>query len=263
MSLIYKSLRQLKKEEETKRRRRKVKAPEAVAPGMKKIVLKFLLYISSVILFVFITMFWLRSEIRQIVALTAKEIRGGKVEAVSAEKPKKQTVETKKVLANKLPEIKKVEARELPPLQKKKVRKSRKIAELKGPTLALERHFSRVAKTNQVVLELQSRLVTNVSSGKIDEVKKEIQIISRKLGKKSFYTLKWQGYLALKENNYNKAEALYRQALAINPLDKEARINLALALLGQGKKKEAEKIYKQLRSEYPEDEVVARLGKAF
>jgi hypothetical protein len=38
---------------------------------------------------------------------------------------------------------------------------------------------------------------------------------------------------------------------------------LALALLGQKKRSEAEKIYKQLKSEFPMDEVVAKLGTAF
>ena len=264
MSLIYKSLQQLRKEEETKkRRRRKVQAPEAVAPGMRKIIQKFLLYVSSIALFIFVTVFWLRSEIRQIIDLTAQQVRTGGVQTVSEpDKSKKEQKEEPLVMvSNDLPEVKQVVHNTLPRIKKKK--KTKKAEPLKKPTIALEKHFTRQANKYQALLEVQSILITEVSAGRVDKVKKELTAITKNLGEKSFYRLKWEGYLALKEKNYAEAEALYRKALAKNPLDKEARINLALALLGQKKRSEAEKIYKQLKSEFPMDEVVAKLGTAF
>ncbi|WP_457571677.1 tetratricopeptide repeat protein [Desulfovulcanus sp.] len=264
MSLIYKSLQQLRKEEETKKRRRKIQAPEAVAPGMRKVIQKFLLYVSSIVLFIFITMFWLRSEIRQIIALTAQQVKtSGTVQTISeSDKPKKeQKAKPVVMVSNVLPEVKQVVHNTLPQLKKKK--KTKKVEELKKPTIALEKHFTRQANKNQALLEVQSKLITEVSAGRVEKVKKELTVITKKLGEKSFYRLKWEGYLALKEKNYAEAEALYRKALAKNPMDKEARINLTLALLGQKKRTEAEKIYKQLKSEFPMDEVVAKLGTAF
>jgi tetratricopeptide (TPR) repeat protein len=264
MSLIYKSLQQLRKEEETKKRRRKVQAPEAVAPGMRKVLQKFLLYVSSIALFIFVTMFWLRSEIRQIVALTAQQVRTGSVQTVSEpDKTKKeQKQEPAVMVSNELPKVKQVVHNTLPQIKKKK-KKNKKAEALKKPTFALEKHFTRQANKNQSLLEVQSKLMTEVSAGRVAKVKKDLKIVTKKLGQKSFYRLKWEGYLALKEKKYAEAEALYRKALAKNPLDKEARINLTLALLGQKKRSEAEKIYKQLKSGFPMDEVVAKLGTAF
>jgi len=138
----------------------------------------------------------------------------------------------------------------------------RKI-DLTKPTKALETHFAQKARKNENVLALERKLVQASKTGDLTQSKELLSSMAVEIGKKeSASKYKWEGYLALKEKRYADAENFFRRAVGIRPTDFVSNLNLVYALLGQGKRDDAVRIYRQLIERFPMNERVQDLGKA-
>ncbi|WP_126379030.1 tetratricopeptide repeat protein [Desulfovibrio ferrophilus] len=143
------------------------------------------------------------------------------------------------------------------------VQKQDRKIDLSKPTKALETHFAQKARKNENVLALERKLVQASKSGDLTQSKQLLSSMSVEIGKKeSASKYKWEGYLALQEKRYADAENFFRRAVAIRTTDYVSNINLVYALLGQGKRQDAVRIYRQLIDRYPMNERVQKLGKS-
>ncbi len=268
MSMIYKSLKQVRKEERERKRRPRPVSPEAVAPSYRRVLKRFAGYIILVVVFLWVTMFWLQSEVRRIVAVTAEQVEATTVVRRAAqEQPAQEAIVEQAVVVSEVRPIERmtpiVERRPAPPPPpvvqgpaRTPAPAPRETAELASPNLELERHFSAQALRNNELLTLQRQ--ASLEQKAPMEAAREVE---QRLGPQSMYGLRLSGYEALKEGDFALAEDSFREALSRNPRDKSTRMNLVLALIGQDKLQEARQVYDRLAGEYPLDEQVAALGK--
>lgn len=271
MSVIYKSLKQVRKEEQERKRRPRPISPEAVAPSYQRVLKRFAGYIILAVVFLWVTMFWLQSEVRRIVAVTAEQVEATTVVRRAAQEQPAQEAQgaivEQAVVVSEVRPIQRmtpiVERRPAPPPPPAPATGPARIpapaprepVELVSPNLELERHFSAQALRNNELLSLeQSAALRNQPPA---ELAMEMQ---HRLGAQSMYGLRLGGYEALKAGEFALAEDYFRQSLERNPRDKATRMNLVLALLGQEKRQEARHIHDRLAGDFPMDEQVAKLG---
>lgn len=268
MSMIYKSLKQVRKEERERKRRPRPVSPEAVAPSYQRVLKRFAGYIVLVAVFLWVTMFWLQAEVRRIVAVTAEQVEATTVVRRAAqEQPVQEAVVEQAVVVSEVRPIERmtpiVERRPAPPPPppvqgpaRVSAPAPREPVELVTPTMELERHFSAQALRNNELLTLQRQAALE-QQAPIESAR----AVEQRLGPQSMYGLRLGGYEALKDGDFARAEEYFRQALARNPRDKSTRMNLVLALIGQDKRQEARQMYDRLAGDYPLDEQVAALGR--
>lgn len=120
-------------------------------------------------------------------------------------------------------------------------------------------HFLSRVRTNKAVRELQAEIRASLSSGEFHRAGRALERIAAKLGRSSPFVLKWRGVLALKKQSYARAEEYFLRVVSRSPEDVSARVNLVLALLGQGKKGAARARIRELKEDYPEREAVRKL----
>ncbi len=294
MSVIYKSLKQVRKEDRERKKRPRPVSPEAVAPSYQRILKRFAGYVVLIGIFLWVTMFWLQAEVRRIVAVTAEQVEATTTIRRAQDDPVQQAVAEQAVVVSEVRPIERMapvaERRPAPLPQTRTVVSSpgtapgtvsgsagqavrtapspartparipaplpRQTVELDGPSQELERYFSAQALRNNEILTLERSIVQQHLPTAV-----VAQEMEQRLGPQSMYSLRRGGYEALTEGNYPLAEDFYRQALSRNPRDKDTRMNLVLALIGQDKRQEARQVYDRLVGEYPMDEQVTALGR--
>ena len=267
MSVIYRSLQQLKEKESQRTSRT---TPQAVAPRMSKLVARAGIFLVIFFVLVFSGVYFVRQEVQQITIPPAPDTmardrasslrgRGEAIEKImegdiaAAESPARRTV---KLAQQERPMPRKRLSR-LEPIKKRK-----KPIDLTKPTKALETHFAKQARKNEVVLSLERKLLQSSSSGDLSQSENILSSMSVQIGKReTSIQYKWKGYLALKEKRYADAEEFYRKAIALKPTDYVSNINLVYALMGQGKMSEAVFTYRKLIDRWPMNEKVLKLGK--
>jgi tetratricopeptide (TPR) repeat protein len=288
MSVIYKSLKQVRKEERERKKRPRPVSPEAVAPSYQRILKRFAGYVVLIGIFLWVTMFWLQAEVRRIVAVTAEQVEATATIRRAQEDPVQQAVAEQAVVVSDVRPIERMapvaERRPAPLPQTRTVVSSpggaptgsapapgqiaqpapartpaplpRQTVELDGPSQELERYFSAQALRNNELLTLER----SVEQQQIPTAVAALELEQR-LGPQSMYTLRRGGYEALTEGNFALAEDFFRQALARNPRDKDTRMNLVLTLIAQDKRQEARQMFDRLAGDYPMDEQVVALGR--
>jgi tetratricopeptide (TPR) repeat protein len=263
MSVIYRSLQQLKREEAERNSRQ---APQAVAPRMSKLFLRGLLFLLVFVVLAGSGLYFVQREVTQL-ALPEDPVQSaaGERQAVV-----EKTVEEAATPAEEKP----TEVAQLAPavtqapiVQQRLYREPEpekpKAIDLSKPSRALEQHFAQRAKQNESVLALERTLVQATRRGDGGQSREILDSMSREIGKQESATAyKWEGYLALREKRYAEAEGFFRRAVAIRASDYVSNINLVYALLGQGKRDEAVVIYRKLIDRYPTNDRVVKLGKA-
>lgn len=269
MSVIYRSLQQLKKEEAERTSR---PTPQAVAPRMSNLVVRALLFLLVFGLLVGSGVFFIRQEVQKIplpeepdMPKTAVSTMGGRQQAVE-QIMEGNVAEAETGLVQQLPnqQVQQPQA----PIVKQKLYREPTIAkkaalDMRKPTKALETHFAKKARKNEDVIALERKLVQASKGGDLGRSKELLNNMTTQIGKKeSASKYKWEGYLALKEKRYADAENFFRRAVSIRPSDYVSNINLVYSLLGQGKREEAVRIYRVLLERYPMNERVVKLGKA-
>jgi hypothetical protein len=209
MSMIYKSLKQVRKEELERKRRPRPISPEAVAPGYQQVLKRFAGYIILVAVFIWVTMFWLQAEVRRIVALTAAQVEEAAVEVRRAaqEQPApeamvpEQTVVVSEVrpLERMTPSVERRPAPPLPVAVPARIPApiSQEPVELASPNLELERHFSAQALRNNELLTIERQAAQFQGQPEL-----AAQEIKQRLGPQSMYALRLSAYRALKAHLY-------------------------------------------------------------
>ncbi|NJB67859.1 tetratricopeptide (TPR) repeat protein [Desulfobaculum xiamenense] len=265
MSVIYRSLQQLKKEEAARETRQ---TPQAVAPRMSKLVLRALAYTAVLVLLVGSGLFFIKQEVQQIeippppdlpTAPTAKlQERGAAVEKILEGDISAELARPTRQMDSGIQEPIIKQRLYRPPQEET----AKEAVDLTKPTKALETHFAKRARSNEEVLSLQRKLIQSSETGDLSTSKDLLDKMTTEIGRKESATkYKWEGYLALKEKRYADAENYYRRAVGIRPGDFVSNLNLAYALLGQDKRDEAIGIYRALVERYPMNEKVLQLGR--
>ena len=124
----------------------------------------------------------------------------------------------------------------------------------------LESHFSRLAKRNQEIMYLENSLATAMRTGDTAGARDYLDSLMDTAGENSPAVLKWEGFLALKENRPAEAEDWFRKALGRAPNDVESKYNLIVALMLQNKQSEAQAGFREMAGQHPSDPRIQRLG---
>ncbi len=124
----------------------------------------------------------------------------------------------------------------------------------------LESHFSKLAQRNQEIMYLENSLATAMRSEDISGARDYLDSLMDIAGENSPAVLKWEGFLALKENRPAEAEDWFRRALSRAPNDVESKYNLIVALMLQHKSSEAQAGYREMAGQHPSDPRIQRLG---
>ena len=261
MSVIYRSLQQLKEKEQE--RAATATHPQAVAPRMGKLLGRFALYVLAILVIVGSGVYFISQQVAEVdipdAALNLKARGAGNaVVAVEEAEPKPEPVAPAQLAPQLITE---------PIVKQRLIRKvggdddAAKKLDLTKPTKALEDHFAKQARKNETVISLERKLIQASKSGDLTESREILTSMTSKLGTQDSATkYKWDGYLALKEKRFADAENFYRRALSVKPGDFTSQINLAYSLLGQSKTDESLSIYRQLVDRYPMNERVLKLG---
>jgi tetratricopeptide (TPR) repeat protein len=265
MSVIYRSLQQLRQEEMERVQR---PTPQAVAPRMSKLVLRALLYVGVFVLLVAVGLFLVNREVAQIPVPPPEETfqEGQAVEQQASAEPVESILEDEAEEQAQPRSLVQEERSMAPeaPLVRQRMRRAEPDSEpvdLTKPSMTLERHFAERARQNEALLSLERKMVQSLEAGRMQQSKELLGSMEQKLqAPRSATKFKWEGYMALKQKDFARAEELYRKALSIKPSDFVSRINLVYALSGQGKYDEARKIYRSLADDYPMDDRVLALG---
>lgn len=266
MSVIYRSLQQLKKEEAERTSR---PTPQAVAPKMSNLVARALLFLLVFGLLVGGGVYFIRQEVQKIPLPPEPDMPKTAVSTMTGREKAVEQILEGKVEAEEAPkaQLPNQQIQQQAPIVKQRLFREPKAAkpklDLKKPTKALETHFAKKARKNENVIALERKLVQASKGGDIGRSKELLNTMTTKIGKReSAAKYKWEGYLALKEKRYADAENFFRRAVSMRPSDYVSNINLVYALLGQGKREEAIRIYRALLERYPMNERVVKLGRA-
>lgn len=265
MSLIYRSLQQLKKEEAERGART---TPQAVAPRTSKLLVRAGVIVLAFVVIVAAGVYFVQQEVQQIpLPSTPDTVMGAASKSAKAvNKVEEIAAEPQPAAAEEAQPAQLVEVRETPIVRQRlfrEVEPAERRIDLSKPTKALESHFAQKARKNENVLALERKLVQATKRGDMGQSKELLDSMAVQIGKKeSAAKYKWEGYLALKERRYQDAENFFRRAVAIRPTDYVSNINLVYSLLGQGKRDEAVSIYRKLIERYPMNERVQKLGKS-
>jgi len=263
MSVIYRSLQQLKKEEVERGIRQ---TPQAVAPRMSKLILRGLLLLLVFVVLAGSGFYFVQREVKQLTLPADPAIAAAAAQKNVAKKIDEQEKAEEIDVAPQTAQLAPV-VNVAPIVQQRLFREPpkelAKPIDLSKPSKALEQHFALRAKKNEKVLALERSLVQSTGRGDLGKSKDILDSMSRELGKKESATkFKWDGYLALKEKRYADAENFFRRAVALRSSDYVSNINLVYSLLGQGKRPEALVIYRRLIDRYPTNDRILKLGKA-
>ena len=258
MSVIYRSLQQLKEKEQE--RAATATHPQAVAPRFGKLLGRFVLYVLVVVLLVGSGIYFISQKVAEVdIPEAPVNLKGnankGAATVVEAKEPEPQLpvqlapqVIAEPIVKQRL--IRKVNATPTGPK-----------VDLSKPSKALEDHFAKQARKNETVISLERKLIQASKSGDLTQSREILTSMTGKLGTQESATkYKWDGYLALKEKRYADAENFYRRSLSVKPGDFVSQINLVYSLMGQQKTQEAVVIYRRLIDRYPMDEKVKKLG---
>lgn len=257
MSVIYRSLQQLKEKEQE--RAATATHPQAVAPQMGKLLGRFALYVLVVVVLVGSGVYFISQKVAEVdipeapTRLKTTGTQAVEVAEVTPEAPPEPVQLAPQVITE--PIVKQRLIRQVGP------RDTGPKIDLTKPTKALEDHFAKQARKNESVISLERKLIQASKSGDLSESRDILTSMTSKLGSQESSTkYKWDGYLALKEKRYADAENFYRRALSVKPGDMISQVNLVYSLMGQGKNQEAVLIYRKLIDRYPMDTRVLKLG---
>lgn len=268
MSVIYRSLQQLKQQEADRGSRT---TPQAVAPRMSKLFIRALIYLGVFVILVGAGLFFINQEVQQVAVPEApdtfrqREGQEGAVRGEAVQKIVETEAEQQAQAERSLVEEQKLQMI-APPILTERLRVPQKVdrpepVDLTKPSKALESHFAQQARLNENVLSLERKLTQAVEGGNVEQSRELLVSMSENLGKAQSATkIKWEGYLALKDKRYADAEEKFRQALAIKPKDYVSSINLIYSLMGQGEMQEARRLYRELVDRHPMNEKVLALG---
>ena len=123
----------------------------------------------------------------------------------------------------------------------------------------LQEHFTRQAQRNRTAMSLNRDMEAAFAAGDYEHVKEYMVRLKDILPGASPLVLKWEGILAMQDNDYEKARRKFQAVLSQNPEDSSARANLALAMLKLDRTDQARKILAELRAKSPDNPMIETL----
>ncbi|EFI35246.1 Tetratricopeptide TPR_2 repeat protein [Desulfonatronospira thiodismutans ASO3-1] len=123
----------------------------------------------------------------------------------------------------------------------------------------LQEHFTRQAQRNRTAMSLNRDMNAAFAAGDYDDVHEYMVRLRDILPGASPLVLKWEGILAMQDNDYEKARRKFQAVLSQNPEDSSARANLALAMLKLDRTDQARKILAELRAKSPDNPMIETL----
>jgi type IV secretory pathway VirB10-like protein len=191
MSVIYRSLQQLKREEAERNSRQ---APQAVAPRMSKLFLRGLLFLLVFVVLAGSGLYFVQREVKDLAlpddpAQNAASQRQAVVEKTVEEAPAPAPVVEQPAVAQLTPA-------QAPIVQQRLYREPEPekpaAIDLSKPSRALEQHFAQRAKKNESVLALERTLVQASRKGDAGQSRDILDSMSREIGKQDSATAyKW------------------------------------------------------------------------
>ncbi|MBG0775648.1 MAG: tetratricopeptide repeat protein [Desulfovibrionaceae bacterium] len=124
----------------------------------------------------------------------------------------------------------------------------------------LAQHFTSQAQRNMRIRTLERTLTAAAKTGDVGGMQKDVEELAAIVGAESVSVIKWQGFLAMKQDRWSTAVAQLSRALALAPGDVETRYNLVLALTRTERVDEARKIFRPLLEDHGEDQRIRALG---
>lgn len=259
MSLIYKSIKKVRTEDEQRKMRPKPVTPEPVAPGLWLVARRLLVYVVVLLVFGLVAFYWLRYEINLITQATESQTQPTVVRTA----PRQPVTPVVAPVGTPAPEPRAVVIRQ--ETRRRAIQREAGIRprpaptrqQLSEPTQQLEEHFREQAVKNQEFVRLEKGLKQTTAE---TTAPPNLNVVAERLGKDSLFTLKWDGYKALRAGDYTTARRSYEAALERKPSDMDTKLNLALAYVGLEEWEEAYRLFRMLSKEYPTDEKVMSLG---
>ncbi len=258
MSLIYKSLQQVSREET---RRSGVPMPRHApgAVGLTKRLVIFLTILLCVSVAGYGLIWWLHGELDRIgPQMEVKyqqpedylESEPVTVNATPAPAPEPVAPSTVIPLLSTPPKI-------APPVQARVG-----IEDLARPTLELEQLFTQRAKLNQRIMDLDRQLALSWAHEDLTEFEALLAQLRQLAGPQGSLARKWEGALALRKGQFAYAEDIFAGLVHERRGGVSAGINLVQALLGQNKFDQARAEQQRLQRDYPDNAKVRELGLA-
>lgn len=132
----------------------------------------------------------------------------------------------------------------------------------KGPESGqLDAHFSRQAERNRRVLAVSRELKEALRRKDTEGIAAGLDSLRELLPQDSVLVWKWEGVLALQTGDPERAVNRFRGVVERSPNDRQARVNLALALLRQGRTQQARDLVRRLYAQNPDAPMVGRLAR--
>ncbi|WP_157493232.1 tetratricopeptide repeat protein [Desulfonatronovibrio magnus] len=122
-------------------------------------------------------------------------------------------------------------------------------------------HFSRQAERNRRAMALNKNIESAFASGDYNAFVRYLTMLNEILPEQSPLILKWEGILAMQQENYEQARDKFTAVLNRAPEDHIARANLALALVRLDQKAQARVLLAQLKIQVPDNPLVQTLSR--
>lgn len=133
---------------------------------------------------------------------------------------------------------------------------------LSGPgSQVLEEHFSQTAQRNHEILILSRSMQEDFQRRDRESLDMSLDRLKKLLPEQSPLLLKWHGIIALEDGSLDKAKKSFEMVLKQNPGDHEAKANLALVLSSLGQDQQARRMLDELRQIMPNHPLVLQLGR--
>ncbi|MDQ7031406.1 MAG: tetratricopeptide repeat protein [Desulfonauticus sp.] len=256
MSLIYKSLQKIKKQE-----LKRNKSPVGIMPSPPQVIGKLLWTVLFIVLILGAGLLWTSIQVRlpqpKISALSEKKSVQKRVSQKSVPNLNSKASVTRKENSVIPVTYSGVKVKKLRPKPKKKLNPLQK--QYTNAYQELKQHFLKQAKKNQQIALLNQELQKSFLENDKKAVKRNLKKLSQILGKDSFLVQKWKGIIALQDKDYTLAEKYFQKAISQNSKDVNCRINYIYALLGQKKIELARQEAQRLWQDFPDNSKVQDL----
>ncbi len=124
----------------------------------------------------------------------------------------------------------------------------------------LEEHFSRKAERNRRAMALNREMENAFASGDYDHVYESLSLLRDVLPRISPLVLKWEGILAMQNDDFEIAREKFLAVLHHSPEDHTARANLALALVKLDQSDQARQLLRELMIHSPDNPMIQTLS---
>lgn len=133
-------------------------------------------------------------------------------------------------------------------------------SKIAGSQVALDKHFADKAARNREVMVISRTLQDAFRQQDMQTVKDSLARLKSILSDNSPLVLKWSGVLSMTQGDMETARTKFEQVLKQTPADHDARANLALVLSSLGHDQQARRMLDELKKTSPDHPLVMQLS---